>query len=59
MTPRQPGRPPLDRDDPSVSVHFRLPTKQYDDLWQRATRERVPVADFIRKRLEPPQKRVK
>ena len=50
--PRRLGRPPLDPDDPlSVSVHFRLPAKQYDATLDRANRERVTLADFIRRRV--------
>jgi hypothetical protein len=42
----------LDPDDPlSVSVHFRLPTKQYDATLQRANRTRETLADFIRRRV--------
>lgn len=49
--PRPPGRPPLDPDDPSVSVHFRLPSKQYDATVERATRDRETLSDYIRRRL--------
>ena len=45
------GRPPLDPDDPSVSVHFRLPAKQYDTALDRANRERVTLSDYIRRRV--------
>ena len=45
---RPPGRPPLDQQDPSVSIHFRLPAKQYDDLWRRAAAERTTVGDLLR-----------
>ena len=52
MKPAKPrGRPHLDPNDTSVSVHFRLPSKQYDATVQRATRERETLADFIRRRL--------
>ena len=52
-TPRRPGRPPLDPHDPSVPVAVRLPSRQYDDLLQRAQRERSTVADLIRRSLQP------
>lgn len=47
--PKRPGRPPLDDHNPSVQVSFRLPTPDYDHLIQRASRERVTVADVIRR----------
>jgi hypothetical protein len=49
--PRKPGRPPLDPNDPSVRVCFRLPGRQYDDLYHRAQRERTDVGTIIRRRL--------
>lgn len=48
MKRTHPGRPPLDDDDPSVDVHLRLPSKQYDDAYDRATRERMTVPERIR-----------
>lgn len=42
------GRPPLDPDDPSVSVHVRLVSKQYDVLYRRAKREGASVAATLR-----------
>jgi hypothetical protein len=53
--PRKPGRPRLDAEDVSVSVHFRLPTKQYDATVQRASQERLTLGDFIRRCLSAPQ----
>jgi len=49
--PKKNGRPPLDATDPSVLVAFRLPGRQYDALYQRAQRERVPISDLIRRRV--------
>jgi hypothetical protein len=49
---RGPGRPPLDDEDPSVHVGVRMPLKQYDDLAQRAIRERVSVPELIRRDLQ-------
>jgi len=34
-------------------VAVRLPSRQYDDLLQRAQRERSTVADLIRRSLQP------
>ena len=49
--PRKNGRPPLAPNDPSVNVHFRLPGSSYDDLYQRAQRERTTIGDVIRRSL--------
>lgn len=49
---RPPGRPPLDRADPSVPVMFRLPSKQYDALWAKAQRDRVSVSEVIRRTVK-------
>jgi hypothetical protein len=48
---RTQGRPPLDADDPSVDVHVRMPSKQYDDTFLRAQRDRVSVPEIIRRDL--------
>lgn len=48
---RPPGRPPLQRGEPSVNVHFRLPASSYDRLAQRAADARVNVPELIRRRL--------
>jgi hypothetical protein len=37
--------------DPPVRVCFRLPGRQYDDLYHRAQRERTDVGTIIRRRL--------
>jgi hypothetical protein len=49
---RRPGRPPLNVADPSIHVGLRLPTKQYDALYQRATAARMNVSEFIRSKIE-------
>jgi len=46
---RRPGHPPLDDTDPSTSVHVRLPSTQYDNLYAIARRERVTVPEVIRR----------
>ena len=43
------GRPPLDADDPSVNVQFRLPGKQYDRTQQQAAQARLSLADWLRR----------
>jgi len=48
-TPKRPrGRPRLAPGDESISVQFRLPTKQYDELYREASRQRVSLADMLR-----------
>ena len=49
---RTPGRPPLDDSDPCVDVHLRLPSKQYDEAWERAQRERISVPEVLRRMLQ-------
>jgi hypothetical protein len=51
------GRPALAPDDPSVSVHLRLPSSQYDELYARARAERSSVAEVIREAVRPKRKR--
>ncbi len=51
---RRPGRPPLDGEDASVSVSFRVSTSQYDDLYRRAQRERRTVSEQLRRDLGKP-----
>jgi len=46
-----PGRPPLDRTDPSVKVSISLPSKQFDHYCDRARREDVSVPTIIRRDL--------
>lgn len=46
---KSPGRPPLDDDDESVPVSTRMPSRQYDDLSQRAKDARVSVAEQVRR----------
>jgi hypothetical protein len=52
MALKRPGRPPLDPDDPAVDVHLRLPSKQYDDVYQRAQQAKTTVPDLIRRMLK-------
>lgn len=48
---KRPGRRPLDENDPSVDVHLRLPSKQYDAVYEQASRERVTVQEVIRRKI--------
>lgn len=57
--PRRPpkvGRPPLDREDPSVGIYLKVPGKAFDDLHERAKRARVSVPDYIRQQLRDDKK---
>ena len=45
---RTPGRPPLDDDDDSVSVHLRMSAAQYTETYRRAQEERKTVPEVIR-----------
>ena len=41
--PDKRGRPPLDDEDPSVSVTLRLPSKHFDHVCTEAQRARLTV----------------
>ena len=56
MTARRGGRPPLDVKDPAVSVHVRLPSKQYDEAYAHAQRAGVTVPELIRRRSFHPRR---
>ena len=47
MKPR--GRPPIDAEDPSVNVQFRVPGKQFDAAQRQAEQERLTLAQWIRR----------
>jgi hypothetical protein len=51
--PRRTGRPPIADDDPSTSVHVRLPSRQYDEVYRQAQLERVSIPEIIRRSLDP------
>ena len=53
---RKPGRPPLDDYDPSTTVTLRVASKDYDDLYSRARRERISVPELIRRDLRKVEK---
>jgi hypothetical protein len=50
--PKKTGRPPLDPNDPSVRVCFRMPGQQYDALYRRAQQQRTTVGTVIRRSLK-------
>jgi hypothetical protein len=53
MTPtKRRGRPPLDPDDPSVNLHIRLVSKQYDALCARAGQDRRTLPEMIRRAVQ-------
>ncbi len=54
---KTPGRPPLDEDDDSVSVHLKMTAAQYDDTYARAAAARVSVQEIIRRDVEAATKR--
>jgi len=45
------GRPRVDEDDESVQVCVTLPSRQYDSLYQAASRTGSSVPEVIRRRL--------
>ena len=52
MTPRKrPGRPPLDKDSPSVGIHVKVSSRTYDVVYACARRERVSVPEVVRRVL--------
>lgn len=48
---KRPGRPRIDPDDDSVSINVTLPSRQYDQVYAEAQRERVSIAEAVRRRL--------
>ena len=49
-SPRRRGRPPLDPRDGSVSIHLRVPARQYDLMDRAAQHAKVSVPEIIRRR---------
>ena len=47
----RPGRPPLDDDDPSVSVHVKVPGQTFDQLYEKSRRERVSMPALVRRAI--------
>jgi hypothetical protein len=48
---RRMGRRPLDAHDPSVNLSTRIPASRYDEFCRGAQRERVSVAEYVRRSL--------
>lgn len=48
---RQPGRPPLAKNDPTVTLNVRVPATQFDAAWQRARDSRQSLGEFVRHAL--------
>ena len=48
---RKTGRPPLDRNHPSVPICIKVPAHHYDQLWHAARRARTTVPELIRRKL--------
>jgi len=47
---RRGGRPPMDPADPeTVSIQVRVPSRQYDALYARATAQRVTIPELLRR----------
>jgi hypothetical protein len=45
------GRPPLDSSDPSTELSVRVPSKEFDRLYQEARDERLPLPAYVRLKL--------
>jgi len=52
MIKRTPGRPPLDKDDPSVPITVSLPSKKLAACSEHAKQDRMTVQDWIRRVLQ-------
>lgn len=51
------GRPRLTDDpDPSVAVTVRLPARQYDRVYDAAAKDRLTIAEWMRKHADPEAK---
>jgi hypothetical protein len=55
---RPPGRPRLDENDESVPVSTRMPSRQYNDLYDRAQSARVSLAEQLRRDAAAAKKRI-
>lgn len=51
----RPGRPALDEDGGSTQVGVRLPVKDFDALCKRASKDRITVAEVIRRDIRRAQ----
>lgn len=48
MSSRPRGRPALEPRTPSVNIHVRVSSSQYDDMYAKARAARVTMAEWIR-----------
>jgi hypothetical protein len=48
---RRPGRPPLDPEHPSATVHLTVPGPTYDAIYAQAQRDGVSIPEVIRRKL--------
>jgi hypothetical protein len=53
---RRRGRPPLDRTGPSIPVTVRFPPRHFQELLDRASRDRVSLPETIRRASAAPNK---
>jgi hypothetical protein len=53
MPARRIGRPPLDPDSDSVNLTVRVSTRQYDELYAQARRERRTLSEVVRQSFRP------
>lgn len=51
MAEKKRGRPRLDPQDASVNLHLRVPAKQFDATYAKATAARMSMAEWIRQQL--------
>jgi hypothetical protein len=47
----KPGRPPIDPSSPSVPLTFRLPSREYDEIYACARVSRMTVPEWIRRMI--------
>jgi hypothetical protein len=48
----RPGRPALDENDRSAQICVSVTARKYDQVYQRAQRERISVPEVIRRALD-------
>ena len=51
MTIKRHGRPRLDPKDRSTQLNVRIPAKQYDAVYHRASGERLTMSEWIRRTM--------
>ena len=48
---RRTGRPPLDRTDPSVGLSVKMPSREFDRVYQEARERGLSLSAFTRRIL--------